>query len=228
MSSKSKIQQEAVNFIKKNKKSLIDKFVSENWPDPEPISIFMAGSPGAGKTEFSKRLINQNNLKLVRIDADEIRKFIPQYTGKNSDIVQQAASRGVHILYDYVLKQNLNMLLDGTFAYKEASRNIFRSIKRERYVEIFYIYQSPIIAWRFTKAREETEGRKVPKKAFVNSLFQAKENVQKVKDEFGEKVKVHVIIKNYEKGVEKDYPDVENIDQYIKIPYTRSELIKKL
>lgn len=81
-----KIQKEAIAFIKKNKRFLIERLILKNryWPDAQPLSIFMAGSPGAGKTEFSKRLIKENNINAVRIDADEIKTIIPQYTGKNS------------------------------------------------------------------------------------------------------------------------------------------------
>ncbi len=39
---------------------------------------------------------------IVRIDADEIREIIPQYTGGNSDLVQGAASIGVDILHNHV------------------------------------------------------------------------------------------------------------------------------
>lgn len=220
----------AVNFIKQNKGFLYKKFVSLKVVKPEkkPLSIFMAGSPGAGKTEISRRLIRENNLKVVRIDADEIRKLIPQYTGTNSDLVQAAASRGVHILHDYVLKNNYNMLLDGTFAYADALRNIRRSLKRKRFVHIIFVYQSPIVAWRFTKAREITEGRRVPRQTFVNGLFRAMENVRRVKEEFGDRIQLHAIVKNFEKNTEEEFLDIEVIDQCIKIPYTRFALLKKL
>ncbi len=48
--------EEAKKFIKKNKKLLIEKFANLDLYKPvvSPVTIFMAGSPGAGKTEFSK------------------------------------------------------------------------------------------------------------------------------------------------------------------------------
>lgn len=228
-----KIQKEAVTFIKKNKRFLIERFVSKNryWPDTQPFSIFMAGSPGAGKTEFSKRLLKENNINAVRIDADEIKTIIPQYTGQNSFQVQGASSLGVEYLHDYILKKNLSMLLDGTFAdYKKARMNITRSLHKGRHVEIFYLYQNPFVAWQFTKAREVTEGRVVPKKLFVSSLFQARKNVKKIKEEFGDSVHLHIIIKNYKTGSETVHPDVsyDKVDKYVKIPYTQKALIKQL
>lgn len=77
-------------------------------------------------------------------------------------------------------KSRKSVMLDGTFAdYKKAKSNIQRSLDHARYVSIFYVYQDPILAWEFTKAREALEGRKVPKNIFVDSLFKAKENVGK-------------------------------------------------
>ena len=50
-----KIQADAFDWIKKHKKDLFLKFadISLYEQDPYPTTVFMAGSPGAGKTEFS-------------------------------------------------------------------------------------------------------------------------------------------------------------------------------
>lgn len=167
---------EANEFIKKNKNKLFEKFASEKTykPRTRSISLFMAGSPGAGKTEYSKALVEtarKSASPIVRIDADEIREIIPQYNGHNSDVVQRAASTGVHKLYDYCLKQKLDAMIDGTFAkFEIAHRNIKRSLDRDRLVGIYYIYQDPLIAWEFTKKREKLEGRRVPRKVFIDAF----------------------------------------------------------
>lgn len=225
------VHTEAVKFIKSHKKDLIELFASDKLYPKEnnPVSIFMAGSPGAGKTEFSKRFLEVNKLNMVRIDADDVKEFIPQYDGKNSSYVQGASSLGVEKLYDYVLKTKKSTILDGTFAYYEkAKKNIERSISHGRYVSIFYIYQDPFVAWKFTKAREALEGRKVPKNIFVNSLFQAKENVNKIKLEFGKDVHLTVIIKNFQNTTEETYLEVGNVDQYVTINYSKSVLLDSL
>jgi len=53
------LTKKAVEHIKANKKELIERFASLSIFPIEniPVSVFMAGSPGAGKTEFSKNLI---------------------------------------------------------------------------------------------------------------------------------------------------------------------------
>ena len=216
----------AKEFIKKNKNLLFEKFASSKIykPNENPISLFMAGSPGAGKTEYSKRFIERFDSNIVRIDADEIREIIPQYNGANSDVVQGAASIAVDMLYSYTLKNKYNLLLDGTFAkFNIVYRNIERSINKNREVAIHYIYQDPLVAWEFTKKREKLEGRMVPKKVFIESFFNAKNNVIKIKSIFKDKIKVYLIIKDYSNNIKESYLDV-HIDSYLKIKYSERKL----
>ncbi len=76
------ISDNAIQYVKSNKAVLIEKFCSlSNFsPSNNPFTMFMAGSPGAGKTEFSKAIIPElqqrdPNCAIVRIDADEIREY---------------------------------------------------------------------------------------------------------------------------------------------------------
>lgn len=224
-----KIATEAKAFIKNEKRALIKKFADiEKFPSVEkPFSFFMAGSPGAGKTEFSKRLIEtMAPIYIVRIDADEIKGFIPQYNGKNSNVVQGAASIGVDNLNYYTLKHKQNSIMDGTFAnYSIAHRNIVNCLNKKRQISVFYIYQDPIIAWDFTRKREKLEGRYIPKDAFINAFFKAKENVKLIKKEFGDKIKLNLVIKNKDNTIEKIEYNIDcNIDTYIKIIYNKESL----
>jgi len=226
MSKLLKDSEDAKKFIKENKHLLFEKFASGKiyQPNKNPISLFMAGSPGAGKTEYSKRFLERFNSKIVRIDADEIREIIPPSTGANSDVVQGAASIAVDILYSYTLKNKYDLLLDGTFAkFEIVYRNIERSINKNREVAIHYIYQDPLVAWRFTKKREKLEGRKVPKKVFIESFFNAKNNVVKIKSIFKNKVKVYLVIKDYSNNIKESYLDV-HVDSYLKTKYSKERL----
>ena len=230
MNKTSKDSEDAKEFIKKNKHLLFKKFANDKIykPSETPISLFMAGSPGAGKTEYSKRFIEKFDSDIVRIDADDIKKIIPQYNGANSDVVQGASSIGVDILYNYVLKNKYNLLLDGTFAkFDIIFRNIERSINKNRQVAIYYIYQDPLVAWEFTKKREKLEGRMVPKKVFIEAFINAKKNVIKIKSIFKDKIKVYLAIKDYSNNVKESYLDV-HIDSYLKIKYSEEKLNKIL
>lgn len=232
----SKISTAAIAYVKKKKKVLIQKFASfEKFPPAKnPLSIFMAGSPGAGKTEFSKELIKilsetEILTGIVRIDADEIKEEIPMYNGKNSNLMQPAASIGVEKIHDHTLKHGQNMLLDGTFAnYEKERSNIQRSLDKKRPIVIFYLYQDPFIAWDFTKKREKLEGRFIPKEAFVESFFKAKQNANFAKKEFGKNIMLHLVIKNFSNGIEKIEFNINNIDNYLKMKYNNNSLIKIL
>lgn len=232
---KNTVSNQAREFVKNNVSLLVDKFADiEKYPSRDhPFSMFMAGSPGAGKTEFSKALIGESDdfQYAVRIDADEIRGIVPQYTKNNSVEIQSAASLGVEKLYDHVLKYRQNVIVDGTFAnYKLAHSNVKRSLDKGREVGIFYIYQDPIVAWEFTLKREKLEGRPIPKEAFINSFFLAKENVNKIKGDFRDNVKVYLIVKNkIDNSIDGRYViNVDNIDNFIKQEYTVDSLRSKL
>ncbi|MDO8610317.1 MAG: zeta toxin family protein [bacterium] len=230
------ISKEAIQYIKHHKKDLISRFAdcAKYPPTNKPLSFFMAGSPGAGKTEFSKSFIKlleekDNKIKIVRIDADEIREFIPQFNGKNSFIIQPAAAIGVEKLFDYIQDKDQNVMVDSTFANLEiARRNISRTIKKGRKPEIYYLYQDPLLAWDFTKKREILEGRNVPKNVFIDSFFSAKENVNKIKLEYTKNIVVTLVIKNFENKVEKTHFNIDTIDSYLKIKYNKIDLYKAL
>lgn len=230
------IEVQAIKFIKTHKKDLCEKFASLSVYPPvdKPSAYFMAGSPGAGKTEFSKSFIaeletKQPQRKIVRIDADEVRDFIPFYDKSNAYKVQRAAALGVEKILDQVLELDQDFLLDATFAdYSKAYSNINRSLLHNRTVGILYLYQDPIIAWDFTKKREALEGRKIPKDVFIKAFFAAKDNVNMIKKDFGEKVEVWLIIKNLEQGIEKTFFNVDNIDNSLKIKYNLQFLEREL
>lgn len=226
-----KISDDACDFVRTNKKEIIKKFAGENFPSVEhPISIFMAGSPGAGKTEFSKSLIQtlQSQMQaepIVRIDGDEIRNTLPGYTGANSYLFQRAISIGVSKLHDYTLEKRKNFVLDGTFSHIEKAReNIRRSLRAGRKVIVVYIYQDPLISWKFTQKREATEGRSIPKNIFIEQFFAAKEVTQTIKDEFGDQVDVWLIERNLEKNDLKRYVNVTKIDNHVTVPYCKKQL----
>lgn len=230
------IANKAREFIKAHKKELCEKFANlKNYPTVKnPSAYFMAGSPGAGKTEFSKSFIKeliekQPERNIVRIDADEVRDFIPFYDKTNAYRVQGAAALGVEKLLDYVLTNNQDFLLDATFAdYEKSRNNIVRSLNKKRKVGILYLYQDPVVAWEFTQKRAALEGRNIPLDMFIRAFFAAKENVNRIKKEFGKDIELWLIIKNLEQGIEKTYFNVDNIDNHLKIEYNLQSLKKML
>lgn len=228
--SSDKVQNEAFDWVKQHKKDLFLKFADPTFypQDPYPTTVFMAGSPGAGKTEFSRRLAESFIQKPVIIDADEIRKIIPGYTGKKAFLFQKAATKGVNLLYDYVCKNGLNVIIDGTFAYANPAENIKRSLKHNRNIEIYFLYQNPIVSWKFTKSRERKEFRNVPKDVFINAYLKSIENVTLVKNEFGNKIKLNLVIKDFTKSLQTLHLNTSEIEKLLPKLYTGKELTKIL
>lgn len=226
------LSQEAIAFIrrKENYRKIIDYFAGDKYiPEDIPVSLFMAGSPGAGKTEICKRLIEIFDTgpesKIVRIDPDEIRELLPGYNGKNSSLFQYACSIGVDKIHDYVLSSNKSFILDGTFSsYEKAEQNILRSLNKRRIVTLFYVYQDPVLAWNLTKKREALDGRFIPKDAFVKHFWGAKEVVNKIKANFGDLIEVHLIERSIDSPKYKIQLNIKNVDDYIKIKYTEDIL----
>lgn len=153
------VEQQAIAFAKKNRtriaRELTDK--SRFPPDTRPVSVFMSGSPGAGKTETSKAFLEEIGAdNVLRLDPDELRELIPGYTGANSYLFQRAVSFIVERTLDQAFKNKQSFLLDGTLAsYHVAEKNIERSIRKGRPVLILFVYQKPELAWEFVEAREK-------------------------------------------------------------------------
>jgi predicted ABC-type ATPase len=230
--STNKIEQEAYDYILHHKDDLIKRFADPNIfkPVERPVSLFMAGSPGAGKTEVSRSLVKRFEVQPVRIDADEIRKVCEKYSGDNSHLFQKAATKGVHILFDYALQHKIHAIIDGTFAYGDALNNIKRSLKRKRIVQLWFIYQDPMKAWEFTKIREAIESRHVNKEIFIHSFFKAKENAMEAKNTFGSTLELNLLVKNIDNTDGKLYLNIQatELDQHVGMAYTKADLITKL
>lgn len=168
-----RIQRNALDFARKNKTAIAKRITDPHTytPEEDPVSVFMAGSPGAGKTEASIELLqtlDDDGNHILRIDADELRDEFPDYGGANSWLFQPAVSVLVDKIHDIALKQKQSFILDGTLAnYDKAKDNIKRSLKKGRLVQILYVYQDPGLAWQFVQDREALEGRGIRPADFV-------------------------------------------------------------
>ena len=194
----------------------------------------MAGAPGVGKTEFSKLFIgkyyeSEKGEKIARLDTDEIRETIPGYHGYNASMFQSAAALGMEYLIDKVYEDKQNALIDTTLGLRyKAISNIQRALKRNRKVAVFYLYQDPQISWGFVKNRILQGLRYVPKDFFIENFFLAKENANEVKKIFNKSVVLTIFILNENHNIIFYKFDIDNINNYVKIPYTKSWLENNL
>ena len=228
------IKNEAIRFAGKHKKEIAKRLTNPQvfLPDQEPVSVFMAGSPGAGKTEASKALLDElenveKGRKILRIDPDELRPEFEHYSGDNAWLFQPAVSILVDNIHDLALEQRQSFILDGTLSnYEKAVNNIDRSLKRKRQVQILYVYQTPEQAWGFVQAREKTEGRKIMPEQFINQYFAARENVNKLKNRFGKNISVDLLLKEIDGSGKLYKAGIDQIDNHIPEKYTRTDIEK--
>ncbi|WP_288367712.1 zeta toxin family protein [uncultured Alcanivorax sp.] len=227
------LQEEAIAFARKNKKKIGKRLTdtSRFVPEKEPVTVFMAGCPGAGKTEASIELIDSvkdGGGEILRVDPDELRSELPGYTGDNSWLFQGGVSILVEKVLDLALKQRQTFLLDGTLArYEVACRNIERCLAKGRLVQVLYVYQEPLQAWEFVQAREAREGRRILAEDFINQYFTVREVVNRLKVEYPA-IKVDLLLKNRD-GSDRFYKaNVERIDNYIPEKYSRADLERML
>lgn len=222
-----RIQSEALAYAKANRRDIARRLTNTATYPPEehPVSVFMAGSPGAGKTEASIELIENLRAPVIRIDPDELRNECPSYSGGNAYLFQPAVSILVEKIQDLALEQRQSFLLDGTLSnYERARKNIDRSLGRGRTVQILYVYQEPKLAWEFVQAREAAEGRRIPTAHFVEQYFAARDVVNRLKGELGKAIKVDLLLKNNDNSRRMYQAGVDRIDTHIPERYTRADV----
>ena len=145
--------------------------------------------------------------------------------GKNSWLFQGAASTWVDRMLDLAFSQRQSFILDGTLSdLDRARRNIERCLRHGRAVKILYVYQDPLLAWRFVQAREAEEGRHISTERFIEIYFQAREVVNALKAEFGPNVSVDLLFKPNDNTAKLSRVGIDRIDYHVPERYTREEL----
>ena len=217
------VENEALEFARKSKKAIAKRLTDTAiyLPEDHPVSVFMAGSPGAGKTEASLELLQTlGDGAVIRIDPDELRNEFSAYDGGNAWLFQKAVSVLVEKIHDQVLSQQQSFLLDGTLShYEVAQKNISRSLKKGRTVQILYVYQEPMLAWNFVQAREAAEGRRIRPEHFIQQYFGAREVVNRLKVEFGKEISIDLLLKNNDNSHRLYKAGIDQIDHHIPEKY---------
>lgn len=210
----------------------------EEWP----WTVFMAGSPGAGKTEVSKAfsaLLEElpasgfDGLgKVLRIDPDDFRSLLPGYTGNNSRLFNKAVSRIVESVLDRAFKMGVSFMLDGTLSSEQvADKNVRRALARGRNVTLMYVYQDPVRAWDFVLSREIVEGRNIPLEAFVSQYFSSRRTVKALKIRYSKDIRVDLLVQAKDgAGAPTIFEDVAaaEIDLAIPEPYSEIQMFELL
>lgn len=224
------LTEKAIEFAKRNRTRICRNLTDTSiyLPESEPVSVFMSGSPGAGKTESSKELVTSLTSEgghVLRLDPDDLRSEFEDYDGSNSYLFQKPVVILVERAMDYILKNGQSFLLDGTLAsYNVAEKNIERSLKRERAVLIIFVYQRPELAWQFVQAREIVEGRKILPEHFVQQFFGSQAVVEQLKEKFGQVIQVDLLLKDNDGSTRNYHSNVNSLKPYLKPTYTSKEV----
>src|SRR5947209_19199595 len=114
-----------LKWAQENKKRIAREFVRkiERAAHEQPVGIFTAGLPGAGKTEFTQELLKNLIDPPLRIDMDEIAQLIEGYNPATAHLFRSGASVILARIYDEVTKAGLDFVFDGTFAHDNALGN---------------------------------------------------------------------------------------------------------
>ncbi|EHR7287212.1 TPA: zeta toxin family protein [Vibrio parahaemolyticus] len=226
------IRDRAIVFAKKNKTSICRRLTDKKiyLPEEAPVSVFMSGSPGAGKTESSKELvasITEGQGQVLRLDPDDLRIEFEDYDGSNSYLFQRAVVILVERALDYIFKNGQSFLLDGTLAsYHVAEKNIQRSLDKGRDVLIIFVHQRPELAWEFVNAREKVEGRKILPEHFVEQFFGSQSVIEALKEKFGRKIQVDLLMKDNDGSTRMYHSNISSLKPYLKPNYTVEEVNK--
>lgn len=219
---------------KKMRTTLARKITDKNlyMPSDEPTTIFMAGSPGAGKTEISKELAGINldgTMPILRIDPDEYRGYFKLYDGSNSHLFQRAVISIVQRVLDFALENKQDFILDGTLSnFELGKKNLSRNLARNRFCYIIFVLQDPLVSWEFVKAREKVEGRRILPEIFVEHFFKSKESVNQLKAEFGDKISMDVVVKDYDQSIGEWRINVDKVEDAIFEAYNPRDLLEVL
>lgn len=232
-----RIKKEAVRYVRTYRKEILEKYIGTRYfkGEESPVSVFMAGSPGAGKTEFSRelvKLLEGDAQGILRIDPDDFRKYLPGYSGDNSYLFNQAVSILVDEVHSYALKHSQSFVLDGTLSnFDKAESNIEKSLQLQRAVFVFYVYQEPSVAWRFTEKREKVEGRNIPLDDFARKFEGARVTLERLIDIYDERVRLFLVKKNFNDNTVEFIKQIDknnSLDRYIKKRYTASDILLEI
>lgn len=218
-----------IEWAKRNKKQLVRQIVGDVKPAPkdeDPIAVFAAGIPGAGKTEFLDRLL-ADTPNVARIDMDEIVKLFDGYTPENYYKFRGAANIIVDETVIYCRKHKLDFILDGTFGSRRAVDNVRSALKRHRVV-IFYVWKEPSVAWQHTKDRQLVIKRGVDKDGFIEACINIPLNLGSVREKFDDKIFFAAIKKDMKSDDFQMTRDNAEIDKLLELSYTRDNLERTL
>lgn len=221
------LKEDAARWARENKNEFAQNIIELSGVKPTelPSAIFMAGLPGAGKTELAHGLMKMTSSKVVFLDMDELAQKIPNYRAECADEFRAGATILLERLFDKVITKKLDFILDGTFGNPKALANVKRAISHGYFVKILYVAQSPEVAWSFTKAREKVEHRAIDLDGFIKTYECVYDNLRHLEID-GDRISLDVAIKDKNNSIKEFYGGAsgEIIDEVAPLKYNEESL----
>lgn len=190
--------------------------------EDQKISFFIGGGSNSGKSSFREAL-KRDNENLLIVDADEMKKIIPEYEGlleTNSEvaasIVHAESSEMASKLLVEAIKRKISTIFDGTLKNKDKYLGFFKILREAGFFISLIIVDVPVhIALernrvRYEKAKKENNfPRLVPDKDVILSHSSITQSFLAFKDLVDEWVIIDTrgsedeVIANGKKGIEE-------------------------
>ena len=152
-----------------NQQAVVDRFFADYPPQREHMAFFMAGIPGAGKTELATNALMEMSHTLVPIEHDKLVEYIDGYRREDYYIYRKAGSVLVTRILNECLKHGYGFIFDGTLSHPNGARNVGRTLNAKYLTVIVYVIQDVDAAWFSTQDRNVVTGRRVEKSGFIET-----------------------------------------------------------
>ena len=119
-------------------KEIVEKSLATS--QQKPTGIVLGGQPGAGKSQLSKMLDEQYDGNLLVINADDYRKYHPEYAHFQAQDMQQSAPKTQEfaaLLAESILQKAIderyNIVIEGTFKTAQTPIKTLQQFKNNAY-----------------------------------------------------------------------------------------------
>lgn len=208
---------------KKNRGAILAKFFGDFSHSNSRVAFFMAGIPGAGKTEFAEQVIHNSLPLLVPLEHDKLVEYIDGYLPENCYNYRKAGSILVTEVFSHCLKNGYGFIFDGTLSHENGIRNVKKALKAGYTVYVVYIVQDAKLAWELTQARELVKKRAIEKRGFLETCTKINENLRSIFRAFKDQPKFNFWVIN--KGGELSHTNATAIIHDVHLD--RAEEIEK-
>lgn len=171
-------------------RSIMDIHLDRAKPVPSdkmPICIMMMGGPASGKSS-AVRQMGLNLDDFVVGDANGVKEMLPEYREAVQGRARNAAAMAheessylVKKIHSQAIKDNKNLVIDGTGAKAESYISKIKELRAKIYhVQLIFVDTDPDIALKRAQTRAEKTGRYVPDEIVTGAYETIPDNFREI------------------------------------------------